>query len=81
MVSARVFVVTGKNLGPAGVCVLIARKDLIERGASKHCPSVLDWKQMASSKPIASIYNTPPTFLVYMVGERMAGEVRAVQKR
>jgi len=56
----------GKNLGPAGVCATIVREDLLEREASKNCPSVLDWSKMNASTPIPNIYNTPPTFLVYM---------------
>lgn len=56
----------GKNLGPAGVTVIIIREDLVGR-ESPICPSVLSYAKMAGSKPIPSIYNTPPTFLIYMV--------------
>ncbi|KAI0561667.1 Phosphoserine transaminase [Gracilaria domingensis] len=56
----------GKNLGPAGVVAVIVRDDLLNR-ALPTCPSVLSYSVMASSKPIPSIYNTPPTFLIYMV--------------
>jgi phosphoserine aminotransferase len=56
----------GKNLGPAGFCTVIIRNDLLERGAAPQTPSVLDYKKMATSTPIPSIYNTPPTFLLYM---------------
>lgn len=58
----------GKNLGPAGVTVVIVRDDLLGK-ASPHTPSVLDWTKMAHSRPIPNIYNTPPTFLIYMMGE------------
>lgn len=56
----------GKNLGPAGVTVVIVRDDLVGIESSE-CPSVLSYSKMAYSKPIPSVYNTPPTFLIYMV--------------
>lgn len=56
----------GKNLGPAGVTVVIVREDLVGK-ESPICPAVLSYAKMAGSKPIPSIYNTPPTFLIYMV--------------
>ena len=58
----------GKNLGPAGAVVVIVRDDLLQIGARKETPSVLDYSKMASSTPIPSIYNTPPTFITYMMG-------------
>jgi len=58
----------GKNLGPAGTTVVIARKDLVNIGARPETPSVLDWKKFATTAPIPSLYNTPPTFLIYMAG-------------
>jgi phosphoserine aminotransferase len=57
----------GKNLGPAGVCVVVIRKDLLLLPAHPLCPSVLNYNKMASSTPIPNIYNTPPTFLIYMM--------------
>eukprot|EP00171_Calliarthron_tuberculosum_P015447 IDg15447t1 len=56
----------GKNLGPAGVTVVIVREDLVGL-ESNACPSVLSYSKMVHSKPIPSIYNTPPTFLIYMM--------------
>lgn len=56
----------GKNLGPAGVTCVIIRDDLVGL-ESPNCPSVLSYSKMVHSKPIPSIYNTPPTFLIYMV--------------
>lgn len=53
-----------KNLGPAGVTVVIIRSDLLER-APPNLPIMLDYKQMADGK---SLYNTPPTFSIYVVG-------------
>ncbi len=75
----------GKNLGPAGVTVVIIRDDLVGKESSS-CPSVLSYAKMVNSKPIPSIYNTPPTFLIYMVNlvlaDNMAsGGLRALQNR
>eukprot|EP00168_Porphyra_purpurea_P016165 TRINITY_DN515_c0_g1_i1.p1 TRINITY_DN515_c0_g1~~TRINITY_DN515_c0_g1_i1.p1 ORF type:complete len:337 (-),score=87.60 TRINITY_DN515_c0_g1_i1:61-1071(-) len=75
----------GKNLGPAGFTVVIVRDDLLNR-ASPLCPSVLSYKLSAESKPISSLYNTPPTYLIYMCGLVLQdlkdlGGLGAVQKR
>jgi phosphoserine aminotransferase len=53
-----------KNLGPAGVTLVIVRRDLLARVPSG-LPAVLDYKLMAENK---SLYNTPPTFTIYVVG-------------
>jgi len=76
----------GKNLGPAGVCAAIVREDLLDRQTLSACPSVLDWEKMNSSTPIPNIYNTPPTFLVYMMALNLEfikenGGVEALQRR
>jgi phosphoserine aminotransferase len=53
-----------KNLGPAGVVVVVVRKELLERTPGD-LPAMLDYRQMAESR---SLYNTPPTFAIYVVG-------------
>ncbi len=53
-----------KNLGPAGLCVVIVREDLVGR-ARPTTPSVWDYAQMAAS---GSMLNTPPTFGWYLLG-------------
>ncbi|WP_019022084.1 3-phosphoserine/phosphohydroxythreonine transaminase [Thioalkalivibrio sp. ALE23] len=53
-----------KNIGPAGVTVVIVRKDLLERDKGQ-VPAVLDWKLQADND---SMYNTPPTFGWYFAG-------------
>jgi phosphoserine aminotransferase len=53
-----------KNLGPAGIAVVVVRKDLLER-APGGLPALLDYRLMAEKR---SLYNTPPTFTVYVVG-------------
>ncbi len=53
-----------KNLGPAGLTVVIVRKDLLGN-ARPDTPSVWDYAQMASN---GSMLNTPPTFGWYLLG-------------
>ena len=53
-----------KNLGPAGIAVVVVRKDLLERTPGG-LPALLDYRLMAEKR---SLYNTPPTFAVYVVG-------------
>ena len=54
-----------KNLGPSGVTLVIIRKDLVERGAT-NLPTMLQYRTHAKDK---SLYNTPPTFAIYVVAE------------
>ncbi len=51
-----------KNVAPAGVTIVIARKDLIENPLAI-CPTMLKWKTQADN---GSLYNTPPCFSIYM---------------
>jgi phosphoserine aminotransferase len=53
-----------KNIGIAGLAVVIIRKDLLQR---PHCavPSMLDYAIHAAQD---SMYNTPPTYAIYMAG-------------
>ncbi len=52
-----------KNLGPAGVTILLLRESLLEQAAAG-IPAFL---QYATHLKAGSLYNTPPTFGVYMV--------------
>ncbi|MGH7525314.1 MAG: 3-phosphoserine/phosphohydroxythreonine transaminase [Gemmatimonadales bacterium] len=54
-----------KNLGPSGVVLVIIQDDLVEAGA-KTLPTMLQYRTHAAEK---SLYNTPPTFGIYVVGE------------
>jgi phosphoserine aminotransferase len=54
-----------KNLGPSGVTLVIIRKDLVER-ASQDLPTVLQYRTHAKER---SLYNTPPTFGIYVMAE------------
>ena len=53
-----------KNLGPSGMAVVIIRDDLLER-VPENLPPLLDYKVMVERD---SLYNTPPTFTIYLVG-------------
>jgi phosphoserine aminotransferase len=53
-----------KNIGPAGLVVVIVRDDLLGR-ALPETPNVLNYKLMAEAD---SMINTPPTFSVYLAG-------------
>jgi phosphoserine aminotransferase len=53
-----------KNIGPAGLTVVIVRADLTGR-ARRECPSVLDYAVQAKSD---SMFNTPSTFGIYLAG-------------
>ncbi|MBE7450981.1 MAG: 3-phosphoserine/phosphohydroxythreonine transaminase [Kofleriaceae bacterium] len=57
-----------KNLGPAGVTLVIARKDFLERGA-RDLPTMLSYRTHVAER---SMYNTPSTFGIYVIGEVMA---------
>jgi phosphoserine aminotransferase len=54
-----------KNLGPSGVTLVIMRKDLVERGAT-NLPTMLQYRTHAKEK---SMYNTPPTFGIFVMAE------------
>ncbi|HEX7404211.1 MAG TPA: 3-phosphoserine/phosphohydroxythreonine transaminase, partial [Usitatibacter sp.] len=53
-----------KNIGPAGLVVVIVREDLLG-SALADTPNVLNYKLMADAD---SMLNTPPTFSVYLAG-------------
>ncbi|UEP22267.1 3-phosphoserine/phosphohydroxythreonine transaminase [Burkholderia ambifaria] len=53
-----------KNIGMAGVTVVIVREDLLDRALSI-CPSAFEWKTVATNN---SLYNTPPTYAIYIAG-------------
>ncbi|ANH68104.1 3-phosphoserine/phosphohydroxythreonine transaminase [Mitsuaria sp. 7] len=53
-----------KNIGPAGLTLVIVREDLLGH-ALPICPSAFDYKIVADAE---SMYNTPPTFGIYVAG-------------
>ena len=52
-----------KNIGPSGVVVVVISKELVEKGR-KDIPKIFQFRVHAENK---SLYNTPPTFGVYMI--------------
>jgi phosphoserine aminotransferase len=77
-----IFAGAQKNLGPSGVTLVIVRKDLAER-ADKNLPTILQYRTHIKEK---SLYHTPPTFAVYILGlvtEWIASEggLPGIQKR
>ncbi|HWU97416.1 MAG TPA: 3-phosphoserine/phosphohydroxythreonine transaminase [Oxalicibacterium sp.] len=70
-----------KNIGPAGVTIVIVREDMLGH-AIPACPSAFDWKQVAEHD---SMYNTPPTYPIYVAGltfqwVKRQGGVAAMEK-
>lgn len=51
-----------KNIGPAGLTLVIVRRDLLGK-AHALCPAMLNWQVAADND---SMYNTPPTFALYL---------------
>jgi phosphoserine aminotransferase len=51
-----------KNVGPAGVTIVIIRKDFLEKAKTEGVPTILRYQTH-----VGKIFNTPPTFNVYMV--------------
>jgi phosphoserine aminotransferase len=56
-----------KNLGPSGVTLVLIREDLLER-SSASLPTMMNYKVQAENN---SLYNTPPTFGIYLLGLTM----------
>ena len=54
-----------KNVGPAGVTILIIREDLLERTPRQPLPAYFDYRLHAEN---GSMYNTPPTYGIYICG-------------
>jgi phosphoserine aminotransferase len=71
-----------KNMGPAGLTVVVVRDDLLDR-ALPITPSVFHWKEQAEAE---SMLNTPPTYAIYVAGLVFEwllaqGGVSAMEKR
>jgi phosphoserine aminotransferase len=77
-----IFAGAQKNLGPAGVTLVIVRRDLAER-ADQNSPSLMQYRTEIKEK---SLFHTPPTFAIYICGlvlewlEEQGGIV-AIEKR
>ena len=71
-----------KNIGPSGVVVVIVSKDLVARGR-KDIPKIFQFRTPAENR---SLYNTPPTFGIYMIRNVLAwlkglGGLAAMEQR
>lgn len=53
-----------KNIGPAGLTLVIIRRDMLGH-AMPHCPSAFDYAVVAANH---SMFNTPPTYAIYIAG-------------
>jgi phosphoserine aminotransferase len=62
---ALVYAGAQKNLGPSGTVLVIIRKDLAETGP-RTLPTMLQYRTFVAEN---SLYNTPPTMGIYLVGE------------
>lgn len=72
-----------KNVGPAGVVIVIAREDLITDDVLPGTPTMLKWKTQADND---SLYNTPPCYGIYICGKvfkwlKKMGGLEEMQKR
>lgn len=72
-----------KNLGPAGVTLVIVRKAWVEEKAKSDIPTMLKYKTHVSKE---SMFNTPPVFPIYVVGKtlewiRNEGGLDVIQER
>ena len=77
-----IFAGAQKNIGPAGLTIVIVREDLLGH-ALPCCPSAFDWKIVAEH---GSMYNTPPTYAIYIAGLvfkwlKRQGGVAAMEQR
>lgn len=61
-----IFAGAQKNLGPAGLTLVIIRKDLIREDVHPATPTLLKYKTQADS---GSLFNTPPTYAIYLCGK------------
>jgi phosphoserine aminotransferase len=71
-----------KNIGPSGLALVIIRKDLVESGR-KDIPKIFQYRTHAAEK---SLYNTPPTFSIYLMRNVLAlmketGGLAAMEQR
>lgn len=79
---ALIYAGAQKNAGPAGVVMVIAREDMLERTPA-NLPVMLDYKALSAS---GSLHNTPPCWSIYITGlvlqwAKKLGGLEAVAKR
>jgi len=79
---ALVYAGAQKNVGPSGVVVVLAREDLVKEGR-KDIPKIFQLRTAADND---SLYNTPPTFAIYLIRNVMRwvkaeGGLDAIEQR
>lgn len=79
---ALVYAGAQKNVGPSGIVVLLAHKDFVAQGR-KDIPKIFQLRTVADND---SLYNTPPTFAIYLIRNVMRwieseGGLDAIEKR
>jgi phosphoserine aminotransferase len=57
-----------KNLGPSGIVLVVIRKDLVAKGR-KDIPKIFQYRTVSDNN---SLYNTPPTFAIYLARNVLA---------
>ncbi len=72
-----------KNIGPAGVQIVIIREDLLREDLPEYVPTMMNLKLMADK---GSMYNTPPCYGIYICGKvfkwiKNLGGLEAMKKR
>ena len=72
-----------KNVGPAGLAIAIVREDLIRKDVLPGTPTMLKYSTYAES---GSLYNTPPTYNIYICGKvfkwlKKQGGLEVMKKR
>lgn len=77
-----IFAGAQKNMGPSGVTTVIIREDLLDR-TPENIPTMLKYKTHADKD---SMFNTPPTFPIYIVGKVLKwlkdnGGIKAMEER
>jgi phosphoserine aminotransferase len=78
---ALIYAGAQKNLGPSGLVVVIVRKDVVA-GGRRDIPTIFQYRTHAETN---SLYNTPPTFSVYLLRNvldeyKRAGGLAALEK-
>ena len=78
---AMIYAGAQKNIGPAGTCLVIIRKDMIEK-INPGLPTMMDYNTHISK---GSMFNTPPCFAIYVVGRVLKwilakGGLQAIEK-
>ncbi|PHX76744.1 MAG: 3-phosphoserine/phosphohydroxythreonine aminotransferase [Flavobacteriales bacterium] len=80
---AMIYAGAQKNMGPAGVTLVIIKKDMYEKMADRHIPTMMKYKIHADND---SMYNTPPVFPILVSKYNLewmlsAGGVEGMAKR